>query len=254
MTRLTNQVLWVASAIAINVLAAKVAEAQTETPRRGGRGFPVSAARLATAEEVEAALKLSDEQKQKVADINEELRADVGQAFQSGGGFDQIRKLNEEASAKLAEALDETQLKRLMGILVQVNGPGALVEPWVIAELKLSDEQKTKLADIRQAGWRSFGEAFQEMRDQNLSRDEMRAKFEELRDDTEQKLLAELTAEQKAQLDSLPGEPIEIDLTQFRGPGGGSGPDRRGQDDDRDQNGDSEDGESNKSEPAPTGN
>jgi Spy/CpxP family protein refolding chaperone len=192
---------------------------------------------LATADEVQAALKLSDDQQDKVAEINEKLRDDVREAFQGGGGFEQMQQLNDDASAKLADVLDDSQRKRLMGIVIQVNGPGALIEPAVLSELQVTEEQKTKLADIRQTGLRSFRDAFQEMRAQGLSRDQVRAKFDELRAETDKKLLAVLTSEQQAQLESLKGEPVEIDVSQFRGPGRGES-DRGGQggrDQDRDR-------------------
>jgi Spy/CpxP family protein refolding chaperone len=245
-----------AVAVAMFVATAQVADAQPEGGRRGrggpgGRGFPVSSVRLATADEVQAALKLSDEQKGKVAEINDKLRDDVREVFQGGGGFEEMQKLNQEASAKLAEAFDESQQKRLMGILIQVNGPNALVEPAVMKELNVTDEQKTKLADIRESNMGSFRDAFQEMRDQDLSREEMRAKFDELRTDADKKLLTVLTSEQQAQLEALKGEPVEIDMSQFRGPGGRGGFDGRGRRGDRDNqesSGESSGGESSSGE------
>ena len=224
MAHLSSKMWRTIAVVAIVVAMAEVAEAQREGGRRGaGRGFPVSSVRLATADEVQAELKLSDEQKDRVAEINDKLRDDVRDAFQGGGGFEQMQKLNQEASAKLAEVLDEGQQKRLLGISIQVNGPGSLVEPAVLKELNVSEEQKTKLADVREAGMRSFLDAFQEMREKDLSRDEMRPKFDELRRDTDEKLMAVLTSEQQAQLESLKGEPVEIDMSQFRGPGGRGG-------------------------------
>lgn len=217
-------------ALAVVVAMAQLAEAQRDEGGRGrgrggsgGRGFPISSVRLATADEVQAALKLTDVQKDQVEEINDQLRDDVRGIFQGGGGFEEMQKLNQEASAKLAAALDETQNKRLMGILVQVNGPNALAEPAVSKELNVTEEQQTKLADIRQSGMESFRDAFQEMQDQDVSREEMRAKFDELRAETDKKLLAVLTSEQQAQLEALKGEPVEIDMSQFRGRGGGGG-------------------------------
>jgi hypothetical protein len=241
-------------AVAFVLALVQIAAAQNEGPQRRGRGFPLSSVRLATAEEVQTELKLSDGQKTKVAEINDKLRADVQQAFQSGGGFEQIPKLSEEASSKLAEVLDEGQRKRLMGITVQVNGPGALSEPAIVSELKLSAEQKTKLAEIRRAGFDAFRNAFQEMSGQGLSRDEMRAKFDELRADTEKKLLAELTSEQQAQLESLKGEPLEIDVSQFRGPGGGGQREQRSGEDEQQRDTESDTGESSAEEPVSSGN
>jgi len=221
MTHLSGRIWGTIVVVAMGAVMAQIAEAQREGGgrARGGRGFPVSSVRLAAADEVQAALNLSDEQQGKVAEINDKLRDDIRGAFQGGGGFEQVQKLHQEASAKLAEVLDESQQKRLMGISIQVNGPGSLVEPAVMNELNVSEEQKTQLAEIRGAGMQSFRDAFQEMRDQNLSREEMRAKFDELRAETDKKLLAVLTSEQQAQLESLKGESVEIDFSQFRGPG-----------------------------------
>jgi hypothetical protein len=234
------------------VVVAQLAEAQREEGRRGrgGRGFPVSAARLATADEVQTALKLSDEQKDKVEEIDEELRDKAREVFQGGGGFGGLQKLNQEASGKLAEVLDDEQEKRLMGILIQVNGPNAVYEPAVAKQLNVTDEQQTKLTELRESNMQTMGDAFREMRGQDLSREEMRAKFDELRADADKKLLAELSPDQQSQLEALKGEPLEIDMSQFRGFGGRGGGDREGRRD-RERRGE-QDAEKPASEDAPS--
>ena len=54
-----------------------------------------------------------------------------------------------------------------------------------------------------------------ELRDQELSREEMTAKFQEIRAEGDKKLLAVLTSEQQTQYEALKGEPVEIDMSQF---------------------------------------
>jgi hypothetical protein len=249
MTRLTGRILWTIAALAIVVAAAEVAEAQREGGRRGGGrggfgrggGFNLSAVDLAAAEEVQAALNLTDEQKQKVEEIEDQLREDRRDLFQQGGGGDframqeEREKLNQEAAAKLAEVLDETQQKRLMGIRIQVNGASSLFEEEVAKELAITEDQKSTLADIQDSNREAAREAFQDFQD--LSREERNAKFQELRTEGDKKLLAALTSDQQAQFKALQGDPVEIDMSQFRRGFGGRGDGRGRRDRDRDNDG-----------------
>jgi Spy/CpxP family protein refolding chaperone len=233
------------ASMAMVAAMAQVADAQREGRGRGGRGFgrgggfgPMSTVQLATLDEVQAALNLSEEQKDKVKDIDDKLRQDRRDLFQEGGGnFREMRaemeKLSQEASTQLAEVLDETQNKRLLGILAQVDVGAALDNAAIATELSITDEQKTRLREARDSNWQAMRDARDEIRDQDLSREEMRAKFNELRTEAEKKLLAVLTSEQQAQLEALKGEPVEIDLSQLRRGRGGEG--RRGRDRDRDR-------------------
>jgi Spy/CpxP family protein refolding chaperone len=244
MNRSGGRVWLVISVVIFSVTMSQVAEAQRGEGRRGrgGRAFGASAARLATAEEVQTALNLSDEQKCKVEEINDELRDKARDVFQSGGGFGELQKLNQEASGKLAEVLDDEQDKRLMGILIQVNGPNAVYEPSVAKALNVTGEQQTELATIREENMQAMGEAFREMRD--LSREERRAKFDELRAESDKRVSGVLTPEQQTQLESLKGEPVEIDMSQFRGFGGRGDRDGRGDRERRDRDDDNSAGDS----------
>jgi Spy/CpxP family protein refolding chaperone len=233
---------------------AQVAEAQREGGRRGGRfgrggGFAISSVQLvAQAEEVQAALNLTDEQKTKVEEIDDQLREDRRDLFQQGGGDframrDEMEKLNQEASAKLAEVLDEGQQKRLMGILIQVNGASSLLDTAVAKELGVTEDQKTKLSEVRDENMDAMREAMRDLRDQDLSREEIGAKMQELRTESDKKFLAVLTPAQQTQYEELKGDPVEIDRSQFRGFGGrGFGGGRGGRDRDRDNDDDDNDG------------
>jgi hypothetical protein len=199
-------VLSTVSAMAIS----QAALAQPGEGRRGFRDRPPSALRLVTADEVAADLKLSDEQKEKIAEINEHFYKNLREAFGDGGGLEKMRELMEDSAAKLAEVLDDAQEKRLAGIVIQVNGAIAMMDPAVAKELKITDDQNRKLGDVR----RSLRDRFGEIRD--LPEDKRREAFQDMQKDVENELMAVLTDEQKDQMESLKGEKIEIDMSQFR--------------------------------------
>jgi Spy/CpxP family protein refolding chaperone len=229
--------------MAIVVLMAQVAEAQREGGRRGrgGRGFGriISSVQLvAESDEVRTALNVTPDQEEKIETINDELRDARREALDGGRGggdfraaMEEMEKLNQEASGKLAEVLEDDQEKRLLGISIQVNGAAALNEPAVAKELEITDEQKTKLGEVRESNMEAARESFQELRDQDLSQDEMRDKMREIQQESDKKVLAVLTSDQQAKLEQLKGEPVEVDMSQFRGRGFGGGRGGRGGDD-----------------------
>jgi Spy/CpxP family protein refolding chaperone len=228
MVRTSSRAMVAMTTLGIVVAMGQLAMAQRgEGGRRGGRGmggFAMSTADLASMEQVQNELKLSEDQKAKVADITDKLREDRRGLFQPGGGGgasgrEEIEKLNKAASAKIAEVLDEAQQKRLIGVLAQVNLDAALNEPSVVKELSITDDQRKKLADAGESNRETMRAARDEMRD--LSPEERREKMNSMRSDAEKKLLAVLTSDQQAQLEQLKGAKVEIDMAQFRGPGGG---------------------------------
>jgi Spy/CpxP family protein refolding chaperone len=246
MSRLSGRVLWTVVALAVVVAAAQVAEAQREGGRRGGGrgfgrgfgggGFGISAVQLvAQAEEVQTALNLTEDQKTKVEEINDQLREDRRDLFQQGGGGDframreDMEKLNNEAAAKLAEVLDDNQKQRLMGIQIQVNGANSLFDAAIAKKLGVTEDQKSKLEEARQENMESMRDAMEDLRDQDLSREEMGAKMQELRTESDKKLLAALTEGQQADYEALKGDPVEVDMSQFRGGFGGRGGGGRGE-------------------------
>jgi Spy/CpxP family protein refolding chaperone len=219
------------AALVVVVLMAQVAEAQRgEGGRRGrgGRGMigrNISMVQLVSrSDAVQAALKTTDEQKAAIEELSDQLRADSREVIdRGGGGFraaqEEIAKLNEKASAKLAEVLVAEQQKRLMGISIQVNGAAALAEPAIAKELKITKEQEAKLDEVRESNMEAARETFADFRD--LSREEVQAKFQEVRAESDKNLLAVLTSEQQAQFEALKGDPVEVDMSDFRGRFGG---------------------------------
>lgn len=219
----SGRILAFVAAAAVVAMASQVAMAQNEGGRRGrggrggqggpGMGGPISMARLATVDTVQDALKLSDDQKEKIKTLNDETRDAMRKEFENGGRPDRekMRKLMDEASEKLNKILDAGQQKRLMGIFAQVAGPGAVMDPSVQKELSITDEQKDKL---REAMGPPLGG--------REGRGERNADgFRERREKMEKEVMAVLTPDQQKKLEELKGEKVDVDMSKLRGPGRG---------------------------------
>jgi periplasmic protein CpxP/Spy len=237
---------WMVAGLLVAAMVSQTAFAQREEGRRGrggpGGGMfgPPTAGALLRAKEVQEALKLTDDQKSKIEKINDETREEMRKLFQDGMDRDKMVEITKKTSEKINEALDADQQKRLMGILIQVNGAAAIADPSVAKELNVTEDQKKELQEVRM----SAREELQGLRD--LSGEERGKKAAEIQADINKKILAKLTPDQQQQLESLKGEKVEIDMSQLRGGFGGRG-ERRGErgDRDRDRESKSEDKSSN---------
>jgi Spy/CpxP family protein refolding chaperone len=231
MKRFSGKLGMAIAAVAIAVIVSQIAVAQNEGRRgRGGRGGGpggpggpggfLNMNMLLSVDKVQTELKLSDEQKSKLEKVNKEVSEERSKLRESGTRPDpeKMEKMREANQAKVNEVLDAGQQKRLMGIYIQVAGPRALGDPAVAKELKITDEQKTKLREalgsMRPA--RDGGGA------RGGSREEAQAKMEKARDEANKKVMEVLTADQQKKLESLKGEKVDIKLSDlFRQGGGG---------------------------------
>jgi Spy/CpxP family protein refolding chaperone len=217
MVRFSSKWLAALAVMAAVAMATQVAMAQSEQGRRtrggrgggpGGMGGPPSMARLATIDKVQDALKLSDEQKKKIETLNADFRKEMREAMDGGQPDpEKMRKMRDGQTEKLNGVLDADQQKRLMGIFVQLMGPGAVMDPAVGKAIDLTSEQKDKLHEAMgppPEGRGGGGESFQERRTK-----------------MEKEVMAVLTPEQQKKLESLKGDKVDIDMSALRGPGGG---------------------------------
>lgn len=153
--------------------------------------------------------------------------------------MEKMRKEREEfetkAVAQLEEVLFPEQMERLKQIEVQTSGVRALMIKHVADELKLTADQKEKLEGVsREVGEEMMGK----MREifSSGDREGAREKIDELRKEGDEKILAVLTSEQRAQFDKMKGEPFEMPEMGRGGfgrggrggPGGPGGPGGRG--------------------------
>ncbi len=182
----------------------------------------IPAVSLAQLTEIQQELKLSDEQKEVIVQLNEQLNDQRRQLFQDAAGdFDRMREgtaqLNAKFAAQLDAALEESQQQRMQALYVRVNGAVALNDDSVAKALQLSEDQRSQLREAAEASRQSVFAAFRDFQDMS---DEQRAeKVEELIRDRENSLLAALTAAQRTRFEQLKGKVIEVNLDNLPGPG-----------------------------------
>jgi Spy/CpxP family protein refolding chaperone len=213
----------------------KVAEEiRAKYPFGGGRGGPPGGDRGRRGNNNDGAMQTAPAQWFFVA--AQEPQNQPGQGRGRGGNFQispeqraefekQMQERSREERTKLAEILLPHQIKRLTEIFIQQAGVAALRDEEVAKELGISDAQKAKLEEVRQANQEAmapqYREAFQ------LEDDARRAKFEELRKISDGKVLAVLTADQQKKFEAMKGKPFAMPEGAGRGRGGPGGPGRR---------------------------
>lgn len=210
--------LTVAAAVVVMAVSPALAQEQ-QRQRGGGRGFGGFGGGIPlfylTQKSVQEELKLSDEQVKQVTELQEKQR----EAFQGLRDLSQEERRTKMQEAMKAQSeaitklLKPEQLKRAKQIALQQQvriGLSAVVNNEEVAkELKFTDEQKAKLEEIRnKVREESQGLGFDE---------EGRQKRQEIRKAANEKVESLLTAEQKAKLKELQGEPFkgEIQPPQF---------------------------------------
>ena len=119
-----------------------------------------------------------------------------------------------EAFVKLAQANDKfltdtlnaKQSKRLDQITMQFTALTQLTKPEMIKELKLSDDQVKKFKDM-QVEARKALQVLYDSKDAGKSQ-----KFAKLREETREKILAQLNADQKAKVREMAGASFEGEI------------------------------------------
>ncbi|HUP80399.1 MAG TPA: hypothetical protein VM260_17725 [Pirellula sp.] len=192
----------------------------------GGRGQTARARfELATLPEVQADLKLNDEQKKVATDLfakQQERRAAAG----GGGGADfaalvaERAKQNAEADATFVAKLDDKQKSRLNGLIAQVNGAASLLDPAISAALQLTQDVLSKLKSVNDANGAARREAMGGL--QGKSQEEITEMMSKLREKEDSALLAVVSDDQKKKYEELKGAKLTIDQTSLRGNRGGN--------------------------------
>ncbi|MFO1093954.1 MAG: hypothetical protein U0992_11670 [Planctomycetaceae bacterium] len=140
-------------------------------------------------------------------------------------------KLDKEMRGKLTGILDEVQMKRLQGLWIQRAGAlSALNNEQVAADINLTDDQKSKLkTQLAEQppfgfGGRRGGEGGTPPAGGGEGAGNPFERMQAARKEADDKALAVLTDEQKAQFDVLKGAKFDFPPPQFGGGfGGGRG-------------------------------
>ncbi len=172
---------------------------------------------------VQTELKMTPEQISKIQPKQQEVQGQMRELFQNAGGFQNMSdedrqklmgKIRELQSKAVADILDATQQKRFRQIQLQVEGPLALARKENADGLKLTDEQRTKVADIQRASQREQREAMQGVDFQNMSdedRQKLTSRMQAINKTANEKIEALLTDDQKKQWKAMLGDPFKLE-------------------------------------------
>ena len=206
-----------------------------QAPEGSRRGADRGASRssligLLRSEQVQKELKLTDEQLAKVREVSEALGTEMREQFAAVRAIDdreqQRAKMNElrdefdsKAREKLRDVLSREQMMRLYQVRMQVRPVvDSLDSRFVAGRLKLTDDQKAKLAEVGKEVQAKLSELYGQMRDASeQQRSELFQKFRNIRSEGDEKALGVLTDEQKKAFEEMKGEKIELEMRRSRG-------------------------------------
>ena len=220
-----------AAAFAVAVVGLTTAQDQPRRPGGfgggPGGGFGGGPTALLMNKDVQEDVKITDEQKTKLQEWAKEngakMREKMQDAFKGGGDREKMAaamaEMNKEVYKEIATVLDEKQVKRLKQIEVQAAGVRAFSQPDVVAALKLTDDQKSKLKDIND----EYRKDMQDLAGGNSRPDA--SKMAALRKETFEKAANVLTDDQKTAWKELTGAAFDTSKlnTGFGGRGGPGG-------------------------------
>jgi hypothetical protein len=179
--------------------------------------------------EVREELKLDEDQVAELEDLGKAMK---NMRPQGGGGgqppnaqdrqamMEKMQKANEENEAKVEEILDPKQFDRLVGLFIQASNLQSLNSKLVATRLGITEDQKTKMAEIAKANGEKMRELFQ-----GGFGPDAREKMGKMRDEAEAKIKEVLTDKQKQDMETLKGAEFKFPEPQWRGgPGGPGGP------------------------------
>jgi Spy/CpxP family protein refolding chaperone len=198
--------------------------------------------RLINMPTVQKELELVDDQKTKIKEVSDKAQAarrELMMGMQDAAPEERQAKM-EEIGKKMQAQQDElkkviestllpNQLKRLKEIALQVAGTQALNDKQIQDDLKLTSDQVAKIKTIGEDSMKKIRDLFSEGGDPQSAF----PKIQEIRQDVEKQIVGVLTDEQKASLEKMKGQKLEIPASElggrggFRGgPGGPGGPGR----------------------------
>ncbi len=198
----------------------------------GGGGDPIIG--LLMSEEVREEIELMPDQEEALTKLRESASSGFDRSVDIRSMSEEDRakffaeaqekrkKMETEMREKLEEVLLPEQLERLEQISIQVRGAGALADPELAAKLKVTEDQKTKMEEVRTKSGERMREVFSSG---GGDREKMREAFAKMRKEIDDEVLAVLSADQRKEFEEMKGKPFELPEGGLGGRGGfGGGP------------------------------
>ncbi len=193
----------------------------------GGRGMQLPPAvqniMLLRTEAVQKELNLNEDQTSQIGDLATQMQTEAFEIFSGLQDLNEeerkaelpnlLKMMNEkgkELQKKVDKVLDPKQTARMRELSLQKRDVAALGDEEIIAALKLSDDQKQKLAAVQDEAATKQQEIVQELLNGGGDRSQIRPKMEALRKELGAKALAVLTDQQRAEFEKLKGAKFEF--------------------------------------------
>ena len=169
--------------------------------------------------DVQDDLKLTDEQKDKLATMREEMTTSMRERFGRGGGGGerpsreemqkQMSDLQKQVDEKLATILTPEQTNRLKEISIQMSGSSAALRSNVAKELGITADQKTQLEALQRKMGQANRSLMQKVRDQEMDMESAQASMKKNSESLNAEIDKVLTADQRTKLKAMGGAPFE---------------------------------------------
>jgi DNA-binding MarR family transcriptional regulator len=188
------------------------------------RGGPMMMLFLLNNPQVQQELKLTEEQRDKVSALSEQLREKFRGLGQELRGLSpeerekRVQAVNEEVEKELAKVLKKEQLQRLKQIALQVEGLAALARPEIAKQVGLTEEQQRKIEEILREANEKRRALFQQ--GPPADRQAMFREMQKIREWVDEQISKLLTEQQKKKWQELIGEPFKLEFRPFGGPRG----------------------------------
>jgi len=183
---------------------------------QGRRGFGGNDfASLLGRSDVQAELKLTDDEKTKLKDASDKINAERQGMFQPGGDMQammaEMQKKMPEWDKSVLGVLTEDQTKRAKGLFLQRGGNAALMNATIQKDLGFTDGQKAKLKDLQEKSMAAMMGLFQKMRDGEMTREEMQAARQTNDKTMNDEIGKILTDTQKAKIKDMSGTTFKFE-------------------------------------------
>lgn len=205
------------------------------------QGGSMATSMLLGREDVQAEIKLTDEQKGKL----DALRAGARDRFRTvftdlrnngGGGSPEemqaaiqtkMQTLMEDMSKEAMAVLDESQKKRVKELGIQSQGALVVLQKEVAKEINLTAAQQTRIDELQRLQEEATMGLFEKVQSGDIDREDMNNSMEKNRKTMDTEVAKVLTEAQRAKLKEMGGKPFEFKDPKpgtpgsFGRPGGG---------------------------------
>jgi Spy/CpxP family protein refolding chaperone len=197
--------------------------------RGGMAGMMTSPVGLMNRDDVRTELQLTDDQKNKLAELRESTQSKIRETFQNASGdFAAAQKAMEpilaDANDQINKILTADQQKRLKEIGYQIGGYAIVAtDKDLQTSLALTDEQKSKISDLFKTMEAANASLREKASNQEISRQEAGQGAMKNRQALSSQIEGLLTAEQKSKFKDMQGKPFTQTSSPYGGrPGGGN--------------------------------